>query len=370
MEEGKKEEGKNLGLFDDNPADSKSPDQQNSTVSGQNLEEKADNPIDSGSAPENTNGTESNSNSQDLGAASQSQKTPPNQSESANSSDKEGSRANVSLPPKSSVQEESSQPISAHKEATNSGAAPYGTADSAMDMGTNFFEGESKTEENTPIYPVGDTAVPPKLSRSALVIRAIVIISIVGFAVWYLGLAGRVNKNNTNSMADVNIVVDTNKQEGTVTIIGEDELGNINQNAQNGQNLVNNNISTVKIKAFYRKTGDTDCSRVYALERETEKKYDSDLINTIRGLLAPLSETEKASGFISNIPAGTGLGFIKVNNNVAVISFSDKLNTVSGACAISAVKSQINQTAKQFSYVKEVVICINANCLQDQILQP
>ncbi|MFA4872015.1 MAG: GerMN domain-containing protein [Patescibacteria group bacterium] len=355
------EEGKNLGLFDDNPADSNTSGQQNSTVSGQNLEGKTDNPVDSGSAPENTNGTESHPNSQDLAVASQSQETPLNQSEPVDGGDQGGVQ---------SVQKESEQPASAHKEATNSDA-PYGAADSSTNLGTDFFEGESKTEENTSIYPVGDTAAPSKLSRSALVIRAIVIIAIVGFAVWYLGLAGRVDKDNISSVADVNIVVDTNKQEGIVTIIGEDELGNINQNAQNGQNLANPMAtSSVKIKAFYRKTGDTDCSRVYALERETEKKYDSDLINTIRGLLAPLSEAEKASGFIADIPVGTTLGFIKVNNNVAVINFSDKLNAVSGACAISAVKSQINQTAKQFPYVKEVIICINANCLPDQILQP
>ena len=127
---------------------------------------------------------------------------------------------------------------------------------------------------------------------------------------------------------------------------------------------------TVKIIAYYNKLSSNECENVIPLEREVEKKYDSDIINTVRGLLTPLTNDEMGQGWISSIPDQTYLKSVTIKDGVAQATFSDSLNRVAGSCRVLAIRSQVEKTLLQFSYIKSVTICIENNCRQDEILQP
>ncbi|HLD28578.1 MAG TPA: GerMN domain-containing protein [Patescibacteria group bacterium] len=201
-------------------------------------------------------------------------------------------------------------------------------------------------------------------SKNSTIISTIVIIIIIVLGIWYFNRdAGDqlgVNSNQNANTNEINVVVDDQQQPGQINIISEAES--------------QNQAETVKITAFYsnlqKDPGATDCAKVYALEREVEKKYDSDVVNTVKGLLLPLTDEEKLAGWISNIPAGTYLIRVDATGSVATIKLSDNLNNIGGSCTVSAVRSQIERTLLQYPYVSSVVICAGENCNQDEILQP
>ena len=154
------------------------------------------------------------------------------------------------------------------------------------------------------------------------------------------------------------MVVDDTKEDGQVKIVN----GNSEELANKGE--------AVKITAYYNKVSTNECENVIPLEREVEKKYDSDVINTVRGLLIPLTNDELGQGWISSIPDQTFLKSVVIKDGVAQATFSAALNNVAGSCRVLAIRSQIEKTLLQFSYIKSVTICIDGNCRQDEILQP
>lgn len=190
--------------------------------------------------------------------------------------------------------------------------------------------------------------------------------------------------NVLDSIANVNIKVSDEQEQGKVNIIEEDNKKlneQVSEQAENEPELTTTpatgsaTASTTKITAFYPNTiknpGALDCSKVFALERNAEKKYDSNIINTIRGLLTALTPEEKAQGFITNIPAGTMLKTVKITDQgVAEVNFTAALNRIGGSCAVTAARAQIEKTVNRLPGVKSVLICVDGNCNQDEILQP
>jgi spore germination protein GerM len=60
---------------------------------------------------------------------------------------------------------------------------------------------------------------------------------------------------------------------------------------------------------------------------------------------------------------------IKISGNTATIDLSPKLDeNMGGSCRVSAIRSQITNTAKQFANIKKVIISINGET--ELILQP
>ncbi|MEI6627693.1 MAG: GerMN domain-containing protein [bacterium] len=200
-----------------------------------------------------------------------------------------------------------------------------------------------------------------------------VIIFIIIFGVW--ASSGNNDENKvTNDANGIKITVSDKKEEGTVTIVDQ-KTGVITTQTQfENTPKATSTIEKVKIIAFYGNTKEDpqmiNCAKTAGLGREVEKKYESNIVNTVRGLLSPLTETEKNDGYFSSIPTGTYLNYVKINNGIATVSLSDKLNTLAGSCAVSNARAQIESTLKQFPNVTSVVICINDNCQQDTILQP
>lgn len=194
-----------------------------------------------------------------------------------------------------------------------------------------------------------------KGSRLGTVITIILMI-VIAVGIWY---TNKDNKELTNNNTDnIAVVVDNTKEEGEVKIIDN-----------NSEKLVNNE-ETFKITAFYNKIGSNECENVASLIREAEKKYDSDVINTVRGLLTPLNSDELSQGWLSSIPDQTYLKSVTIKDGLAKATFSAALNQVAGSCRVLAIRSQIEKTLLQFPYIKSVTICIDDNCRPDEILQP
>ncbi len=215
------------------------------------------------------------------------------------------------------------------------------------------------------------------------IIFIIIIILVVFLLVKFFSNKGT-GINVLDTIANVNVKVSNEQEKGKVNIVAEDSRklnDKVSEQAANQPQLTPTpasgaaTASTTKIIAYYpnsmKNPGAADCSKVFPLERNAEKKYDSDVINTIRGLLTTLTPEEKDQGFITNIPVGTMLKTVKVSDKgVAEVNFTASLNNIGGSCAVSAARAQIEQTMKQFPQVKSVLICVDGNCQQDEILQP
>lgn len=241
-----------------------------------------------------------------------------------------------------------------------------------------------KKEEEIKAQPLPAVETPAKKGGIFWKIIFIIIIILVVFLLVRFFGNNETGINVLGSIANVNVKVSTEQEKGKVNIVEEDsrELNDtVSEQAANQPQLTPTQAtgaataSTTKIIAYYPNTiknpGALDCSKVFPLERNAEKKYDSSVINTIRGLLTALTSEEKALGFTTVIPAGTMLKTVKISDKgVAEVNFTATLNRMGGSCAVIAARAQIEQTVKQFPQVKSVLICVDGNCKQDEILQP
>jgi hypothetical protein len=221
----------------------------------------------------------------------------------------------------------------------------------------------------------------PEAGYEKAKIKSNTIISIVIILALVLGLVFWLTRDNNSDNSDAGnpngkIVVSDAPEQGKVTIIEEvkDQL----KVASGGTATFNNtnpNSAKMAVTVFVGNTrknpNSADCAQVYPVNRQAEKRYESNMINTVLSLLEPISTTEKENGYISVIPAGTFLQYIKIDDSgVATANFSGSISKVAGSCAVTAIKSQIKNTLIQFASVKSVVICIDGNCNQAEILQP
>lgn len=237
------------------------------------------------------------------------------------------------------------------------------------------------------------------LEKNKIKNNTILIIAVV--LVFVLGLIYFLTRDLKQEFADFNawngkVTVSDAPEEGTVTILDEikgevkiiDEdgvaVGNTEPVVETKANInvdVATNAKTVygsnkiPVVVFIGNTrnnpNSADCSLVYPLQRKTEKKYASNMINSVLSLLEPLNSAEKEAGYVSVIPAGTFLQYVKVSDSgVATVNFSGSISKIAGSCAVTSARSQIEKTLMQFNQVKSVIICINGNCKEDEILQP
>lgn len=213
-----------------------------------------------------------------------------------------------------------------------------------------------------------------KVKSNTIISIVVVLLAVLGLVFWLTkdGKENDIDADNPNGK----IVVSDAPEQGKVTIIEEvkDQL----RVASGGTATFNNtnpNSAKMAVTVFVGNTrknpNSADCAQVYPVNRQAEKRYESNMINTVLSLLEPISATEKESGYISIIPAGTFLQYIKIDDSgVATANFSGTISKVAGSCAVTAIKSQIKNTLIQFASVKSVVICIDGNCNQAEILQP
>jgi hypothetical protein len=110
------------------------------------------------------------------------------------------------------------------------------------------------------------------------------------------------------------------------------------------------------------------CNKTFAVARLVPKTQ-STLKAAMEELLKGPTAAEAKLGFGTSINPGVTINSVKVSGNTATIDFSPKLEEgVGGSCRVAAIRSQITNTAKQFSNIKNVIISINGET--ELILQP
>ncbi len=111
-----------------------------------------------------------------------------------------------------------------------------------------------------------------------------------------------------------------------------------------------------------------DCVTVYPINR-TIGSTVAVARAAIDQLLAGPKASEKNDGYFSNIAAGTTVQSINIIDGTATVDFSKELDENSGgSCKVSLIRSQIEQTLKQFSTVTKVIITVDGEA--ETALQP
>lgn len=126
------------------------------------------------------------------------------------------------------------------------------------------------------------------------------------------------------------------------------------------------------VKVYFQKIpkGDPflDCSVVSEVTRYVPKTQGVGRA-AIEALLGGPTTSEDAVGYTTTIPQHVELENLTISNGVATAEFSGRLEEgVGGSCRVTAIRSQIERTLKQFSTVQTVVISIDGRT--EDILQP
>lgn len=129
------------------------------------------------------------------------------------------------------------------------------------------------------------------------------------------------------------------------------------------------NLTTVKVYFANDKLDpDVTCEKVFSVERQVAKT-DAIAKAALEELLKGVTEKEKANGYRTTINTGVKINKLTIVNGIAKVDFNETMGeAVGGSCRVNFIRKQIEQTLKQFSTVKSVVISINGD--SEYILQP
>jgi len=132
-------------------------------------------------------------------------------------------------------------------------------------------------------------------------------------------------------------------------------------------------VSSQNVAVYFtneKKSGSsTDCALVYPVTRrvaKTEAIGRAALDELLRGV----DVTEEKEGFTSSLNRGSVIKMLDIKNGTATVRFNDVFQAgVAGSCRVTAIRSQIESTLKQFPTVKRVVIEVEG-MPTDEVLQP
>jgi len=128
---------------------------------------------------------------------------------------------------------------------------------------------------------------------------------------------------------------------------------------------------SIKIKVFFNNSQfdpEFSCVKVFPVERIIPKTQ-AVAKAAIEELLKGPSEEEKINGFFTSINPGVKIQKLTIEKGVAKVDFDQQLEfQVGGSCRVGAIRSQIEQTLKQFPTVKNVIISIDGRT--EDVLQP
>lgn len=136
-------------------------------------------------------------------------------------------------------------------------------------------------------------------------------------------------------------------------------------------NIAKSEEATMKVYAYFNNNEmdpEVSCNKVFPVERRVPQTQ-AIARAAIEELLKGPAETEKSQGFFTSINSGVKIQKLTIENGVAKIDFDQQLEfQMGGSCRVSAIRSQITQTLKQFSTVQSVIISIDGRT--EDILQP
>jgi len=128
----------------------------------------------------------------------------------------------------------------------------------------------------------------------------------------------------------------------------------------------------IKVKVFFGNTildpEVMDCQKNFPVDREIAKTQAVGRA-ALEQLLQGPTAAERAQGYITSINPGVRIQSLTIENGIARVDFAETLEaSVGGSCRVTAIRSQISNTLKQFPTVTSVIISINGRT--EDILQP
>ncbi len=131
------------------------------------------------------------------------------------------------------------------------------------------------------------------------------------------------------------------------------------------------NEESMTVKAYFNNSKmdpEFSCDKVFPVERAVPKSEAVALV-ALTELLKGVTESEKDAGFFTNINSGVNIQNLTIENGIAKVDLNEQLESkISGACMVTAIRTEITQTLMQFPTVDSVVISINGRT--EDILQP
>lgn len=130
-------------------------------------------------------------------------------------------------------------------------------------------------------------------------------------------------------------------------------------------------LATLDVKVYFMNNNldpEVSCNKVFPVIRQITKTQ-AVASATMAELLAGPTEAEKAKGYSTTINPGVKIQKLTITNGVAKIDFDKAIEKgVAGSCLVTAIRSEISETLKQFPSVQEVVISVEGRT--EDILQP
>lgn len=106
--------------------------------------------------------------------------------------------------------------------------------------------------------------------------------------------------------------------------------------------------------------GAVDCAVVFAVRRSVAST-SAIARAAIEQLLRGPTVDERRNSFATEIPTGTRLKDIVINNGLAEVDFSREMNSAAGSCRVTAIRAQVERTLRQFPTVRRVVISVEGD---------
>ncbi|HJV32649.1 MAG TPA: GerMN domain-containing protein [Patescibacteria group bacterium] len=100
-----------------------------------------------------------------------------------------------------------------------------------------------------------------------------------------------------------------------------------------------------------------DCSVVFPI-RKAFDAAGGEPRGALETLLKGPTDAEKESGYFTALPEGVEIRSFDVRGGVARVDFTAELGKVAGSCRVGAIRAQIEETLKQYSDIKSVVISV------------
>jgi len=133
-------------------------------------------------------------------------------------------------------------------------------------------------------------------------------------------------------------------------------------------NLLSTKPSTFKL--YFGKSSSSsslDCSLVFPVERTIAETAAIGRASIAELLKGP-TDAELAQGYTTSIPVDTALNSLVIGDRTAKADFTRSLEPGGGSCRVTAIRSQIEETLRQFDTVDNVVISVEGN--SETALQP
>lgn len=128
---------------------------------------------------------------------------------------------------------------------------------------------------------------------------------------------------------------------------------------------------TMTVNAFFnnsKQDPEFSCNKVFPVIRNIPKTA-AVARAALEELLKGPAREEMFLGFNTSINPGVKIQELTIKDSVARVDFNETLdNPGGGSCRVAAIRAQIEETLKQFSAVKDVIISINGRT--EDILQP